>query len=95
AISFRQNNVWRGNTYVGDWHFTPYESKTLTWDQWRAAPYNQDATSTYNGATTVSTTSATVVSMPATTISLRPDPAVPQDLRVTSLSSTSISVGWN
>jgi hypothetical protein len=46
-ITFRQNNVWRSNTYVGDWHFMIEEAgKTVSWEQWRAAPYNQDAAST-------------------------------------------------
>jgi hypothetical protein len=46
-ITFRQNNVWRNNTYVGDWHFMVEEAgNTVAWDAWRAAPYNQDADST-------------------------------------------------
>ena len=46
-ITFRQNNVWRDNTYVGDWHFMVEEAgNRVGWDEWRAAPYNQDAAST-------------------------------------------------
>ena len=46
-ITFRQNNVWRNNTYLGDWHFMVEEAgNTVGWDTWRAAPYNQDGDST-------------------------------------------------
>ncbi len=43
-ITFKQNNVWRNNTYTGDWHFVVKEAgQTVTWDAWRSAPYSQDA----------------------------------------------------
>jgi hypothetical protein len=46
-ITFRQNNVWRNNTYIGAWHFMVEEAgNRVDWDAWRAAPYNQDAGST-------------------------------------------------
>jgi parallel beta-helix repeat protein len=46
-ITFRQNNVWRNNTYVGDWQFMVEESgHMVSWDVWRAAPYHQDSGST-------------------------------------------------
>jgi hypothetical protein len=49
AITFKQNNVWRNNTYTGDWHFMVKESgQTLGWEDWRSAPYDQDAGSSMN-----------------------------------------------
>ena len=46
-ITFKQNNVWRNNTYIGDWHFLVEDAAhVVTWDTWRAAPYRQDAGST-------------------------------------------------
>ena len=46
-ITFEQNNVWRNNTYTGDWHFMIEEyGNVITWDAWRSAPYQQDAGST-------------------------------------------------
>jgi hypothetical protein len=48
-ITFKQNNVWRDNTYRGDWHFMAKEAGiTITWDEWRSAPYHQDAGSGMN-----------------------------------------------
>ena len=44
AITFEQNNVWRSNTYEGDWHFMVEEyGHAVTWDEWRSATYHQDA----------------------------------------------------
>lgn len=44
AITFQQRNRWHDNTYIGSWRFVPYETgRVLTFAQWRAAPYNQDA----------------------------------------------------
>jgi len=49
AITFQQNNVWRNNTYTGDWHFMVKETgHTVDWDAWRSAPYSQDAGSSMN-----------------------------------------------
>ena len=46
AITFEQNNVWRNNTYTGDWHFMVEEhGHVITWDEWQSAPYHQDADS--------------------------------------------------
>lgn len=46
-VTFKQNNAWRNNTYVGDWHFVVEEAgKRISWDEWQAAPYNQDVDST-------------------------------------------------
>jgi Right handed beta helix region len=50
AITFGQDNHWGFNFYAGPWTFMPYDtSRTLTWAQWRAAPYNQDAYSSFWG----------------------------------------------
>ena len=39
-------NVWRSNTYFGDWQFVVKETGTVVgWDVWRSAPYNQDVDS--------------------------------------------------
>ena len=48
AITFNQNNRFSNNRYVGDWRFVGHEATgtQLSWDQWRAAPYNQEAGST-------------------------------------------------
>jgi hypothetical protein len=44
AITFEQSNLWRNNTYKGDWHFMVEETgNAVTWDEWRSAPYHQDA----------------------------------------------------
>ena len=48
-ITFEQNNVWRGNTYSGTWHFVVEESgNVITWEKWRSAPYGQDLGSSMN-----------------------------------------------
>jgi hypothetical protein len=48
-ITFEQNNVWRNNTYIGNWHFMVKEAgHVVTWDAWRSAPYHQDAGSSKN-----------------------------------------------
>jgi hypothetical protein len=48
-ITFKQNNVWRNNTYAGTWHFVVKEvGHEVTWDAWRSAPYSQDAGSKMN-----------------------------------------------
>ncbi|MGH8773955.1 MAG: right-handed parallel beta-helix repeat-containing protein [Jiangellaceae bacterium] len=49
AITFEQNNVWRNNTYTGNWHFMVEESgHSVTWETWRSEPYHQDPGSTLN-----------------------------------------------
>jgi hypothetical protein len=46
-LTFKQNNVWRRNTYVGDWQFVAEEmGNAVDWNAWRSAPYNQDVGST-------------------------------------------------
>jgi hypothetical protein len=48
-ITFEQNNVWRNNTYIGNWHFMVKEAgHVVNWDAWRSAPYHQDAGSSKN-----------------------------------------------
>jgi hypothetical protein len=47
AITEEQGNVFRDNTYRGSWRFMPFEQNRLvTFDEWRDAPYEQDAGST-------------------------------------------------
>ncbi|WP_028849188.1 right-handed parallel beta-helix repeat-containing protein [Thermocrispum municipale] len=44
ALTFRQDNRWYDNRYRGAWQFVGYEpSRYLSFSQWRAAPYRQDA----------------------------------------------------
>jgi hypothetical protein len=51
AVTFRQTNTWRGNTYSGPWTFTPLDTgQTLAPAQWTAAPYGQDACRGFSGA---------------------------------------------
>ncbi|HEY0239124.1 MAG TPA: right-handed parallel beta-helix repeat-containing protein [Friedmanniella sp.] len=46
-LAFKQNNVFRRNTYIGDWQFVAEEmGNAVGWDAWRGAPYGQDAGST-------------------------------------------------
>lgn len=43
-ITFQQDNHWTDNTYVGPWRFLALEQgNRVSWRQWRAAPYRQDA----------------------------------------------------
>jgi parallel beta-helix repeat protein len=47
AITFTQNNTFTTNTYTGPWQFKAFDpATTLTWDEWRTDPYNQDTEST-------------------------------------------------
>ncbi|HKR81608.1 MAG TPA: right-handed parallel beta-helix repeat-containing protein [Candidatus Saccharimonadales bacterium] len=47
AITYKQNNTFANNTYLGSWEFLPYEQGSpKTFAQWQASPYNQDAGST-------------------------------------------------
>lgn len=46
-LTFKQNNVFRHNTYIGDWQFVAEDmGSSVDFDVWRSAPYNQDAGST-------------------------------------------------
>jgi hypothetical protein len=49
AITFNQNNKWYNNTYYGSWHFQPFDMGTdVTFAEWHASPYSQDAGSTHS-----------------------------------------------
>jgi hypothetical protein len=49
AITFNQNNKWYNNTYYGSWHFQPFDMGTdVTFAEWQASPYAQDAGSTHS-----------------------------------------------
>ena len=46
-ITFDQDNLWYSNRYAGPWRFQAHElGSTLSWSEWREAPYNQDESST-------------------------------------------------
>ncbi len=48
-ITFDQNNHFLSNTYVGPWQFVVHEQgNVVSWAQWRAYPYRQDAGSSLN-----------------------------------------------
>jgi parallel beta-helix repeat protein len=43
-ITFKNDNKWHDNTYVGPWQFVPYETgRDMALAQWQTAPYSQDA----------------------------------------------------
>jgi hypothetical protein len=47
AITYRQGNVFRDNTYRGPWRFMPVDqSNVTTFDAWQRSPYGQDRQST-------------------------------------------------
>ncbi|MGW3040382.1 right-handed parallel beta-helix repeat-containing protein [Kitasatospora sp. NPDC001159] len=47
AITGKQQNRWHDNAYLGPWSFVAHDpSRTLDFEQWRAAPYQQDTGST-------------------------------------------------
>ncbi|WP_163509593.1 right-handed parallel beta-helix repeat-containing protein [Fodinicola acaciae] len=47
AITYHQGNVFSANTYRGPWRFLPYDqSNIVSFAEWQAAPYGQDAGST-------------------------------------------------
>jgi hypothetical protein len=48
AITFHQNDVFSENTYTGPWEYMAHDqSRVLTFQEWRRAPYRQDRGSTY------------------------------------------------
>lgn len=51
-VMFNNNNSFHDNKYVGNWKFAKGYGETLSFNNWRAAPYNQDANSTIEGQTT-------------------------------------------
>ena len=49
-VTFSQGNLFSGNTYCGPWNFQVHiQGSNAAWDQWTAAPYSQDPSSTING----------------------------------------------
>jgi Right handed beta helix region len=47
AVTFRQDNLWAHNTYLGPWRFMVHDtSRVLDFDGWRDSPYRQDTGST-------------------------------------------------
>ncbi|MGH3822432.1 MAG: right-handed parallel beta-helix repeat-containing protein, partial [Pseudonocardiaceae bacterium] len=50
AITFRQGNRWRSNSYTGPWTFMAHDTgRTFDAAQWQSAPYSQDTCSTFSG----------------------------------------------
>lgn len=48
SITFKQQNTWHDNTYLGPWTFMPYDTgRTLDDVGWQARPYLQDQGSTF------------------------------------------------
>jgi hypothetical protein len=45
AVSLHQDNIWRDNVYKGPWRFMIeiLGSGTVSWSQWRGAPWHQDS----------------------------------------------------
>ncbi|HSW91348.1 MAG TPA: right-handed parallel beta-helix repeat-containing protein [Candidatus Saccharimonadales bacterium] len=50
-IMFGANNKFFDNTYIGDWKFAKGYGEKIYFNEWQAAPFNQDQGSTFNGAT--------------------------------------------
>lgn len=48
-VMFNNNNTFHDNTYVGNWRFAKGYGETISFANWQAAPYNQDADSTIEG----------------------------------------------
>lgn len=46
AVTFRRNNRFHHNTYIGPWSFAPYDGSPVNFERWRRPPYRQDAGST-------------------------------------------------
>jgi hypothetical protein len=44
AVTFRQDNVWSHNVYVGPWRFVVHDTtRRVDFNGWREGPYRQDA----------------------------------------------------
>ena len=72
AVTYRQNNTFANNDYVGDWKFTPYVNANFqSFDTWQSS-YFQDVGSTFAltpGATTTTTTvRASTTTVPVATV---------------------------
>ncbi|HJP81481.1 MAG TPA: right-handed parallel beta-helix repeat-containing protein [Candidatus Saccharimonadales bacterium] len=50
-VMFGANNKFFNNTYVGDWRFAKGYGEKIYYNEWNAAPFNQDQGSIFNGAT--------------------------------------------
>lgn len=49
AITFKQDNTWHDNTYIGPWTFLPFDTnRVLDQPQWQVGPYRQDRGSTFS-----------------------------------------------
>ncbi|MEV0622320.1 right-handed parallel beta-helix repeat-containing protein [Nonomuraea sp. NPDC050404] len=48
-VMYKNNNKFRDNQYHGDWRFAKGYGDTVSFNSWRAAPFNQDAGSTFDG----------------------------------------------
>lgn len=46
AVMYNNGNVFANNHYYGPWKFAKGYGETISWDTWRAAPFNQDQGST-------------------------------------------------
>lgn len=50
-VMFGANNKFFNNTYIGNWRFAKGYGEKIYYDEWRSAPFSQDAGSTFDGAT--------------------------------------------
>jgi len=48
-VMFNNNNSFHDNQYFGNWKFAKGYGETISFNAWRAAPFNQDADSTFTG----------------------------------------------
>jgi len=48
-VMFGNNNSFHDNKYTGNWRFAKGYGETISYNTWRAAPFNQDANSTFTG----------------------------------------------
>lgn len=48
-VMFNNGNSFHDNSYTGDWVFAKGYGETISFNDWQAAPYNQDANSTFTG----------------------------------------------
>jgi parallel beta-helix repeat protein len=48
-VMFNNGNSFHDNAYFGDWVFAKGYGETVSFNDWQASPYNQDANSTFDG----------------------------------------------
>ena len=93
-LTFQQQNIFRNNRYVGDWHFAGFETTRpdggrVTWQDWTAPPppippeFNHDNRPETFGQDAGSTFEGT------------DPPAAPDDVVASATSATSIAVTWS